>query len=257
MLSNLFSLLIYNPLYNGLVFFVDILPGGDLGFALIFLTLLVKLILFPISLNAVRTQMIMREIEEPLKEIKEKYKDDRQVQAQKTMELYREKGLNPFSSIALIFLQLPIIFGLYFVFAKGGFPSVDPTLLYPFISIPEHMNINFLGLIDLTEKSMVLAALAGATQFLQTKLSLPPLKPRVEGEASFKDDFARSFQLQMRYILPIVVTVVAYIISAAIALYWLTSNLFMIAQELYIRRKVKREKADAINDTESQLNPIT
>lgn len=84
---------------------------------------------------------------------------------------------------------------------------------------------------------MVLAALAGITQYFQIKLTLPPLKGR-NSNPTLKEDMARSFQLQMRYILPVFVLVFSYIISAAVALYWLTSNIFAIGQELVVRRKL-------------------
>lgn len=241
MLGDLFATLIFNPLYNGLILFVDVVPGGDLGIAVILLTILVKLLLFPLSLKAVRTQMLMREIEEPMKELREKYKDDRQEQARRIMELYKEKKINPFSSIFLILIQLPIIFGLYWVFLRGGLPDVQPELLYSFVGEPERVKVLFLGLIDMTARSAPLALLAGLTQFIQTQLSLPPLKPREKENASLKDDLAHSFQLQMRYVLPVVVAVISYIISSAVALYWTTSNLFSIGQELYMRRTIKRQ----------------
>ena len=241
MISSLFATLIYNPLYNGLILFIDLIPGGDAGFAVILITIAVKLILFPLSMKAVRTQMVIREIEEPLKAIQEKYKDDKQAQAMHVMALYKEKGVNPFSSILVLFIQLPIILGLYWVFLKGGLPSVNTEILYSFIQTPENVDMMFLGMVDMAGRSVILALLAGATQYFQTKLSLPPMKARNTENPSFKDDLAHSFQLQMRYVLPVIVFVISYSISAAIALYWTTSNIFTIAQELYVRRRYKKE----------------
>lgn len=221
-----------------MVFLIDSVPFADVGVAIIILTTLVKLILFPLSKKAVRTQFMMKRIEPELKALKEKFKNNKQEQAKKTMELYREKGVNPFSSILLIIIQLPIIFALYWVFFRGGLPEINSDILYSFISIPREVNMSFLGLVDMSGKSVTLALLAGITQYFQIKLSLPPLKKRSENP-NLKDDFARSFQLQMRYMMPVFVVVFSYIISAAIALYWLTSNIFAIGQELVIRRKFK------------------
>ena len=243
MIASFFTTFIYNPLYNGLIFFVSIVPGGDVGIAVILLTIFVKFILFPLSIKAVKTQVIMREIEGPLKELQEKYKEDKQKQAQEIMALYREKGINPFSSILLLFIQIPIIFGLYWVFFKGGLPEVDTSLLYSFISAPTVIDMNFVGLVDMAGKSVILAFLAGVTQYIQAKLSLPPLKPRDEKEASFKDDLARSFHLQMRYVLPVIVFFISWSISAAIALYWTTSNIFSILQEWYVRSHIRPKEA--------------
>ncbi len=248
-MAELFGTLIYTPLYNALVGLVDILPGGDLGFAVITLTILIKLLIFPLSIKAVKTQLLMKEIEEPLREIQKKHKDDRQKQAEEIMALYKEKGVNPFSVLLVLLIQLPIIFGLYWVFARGGLPEVDPSLLYAFVPAPAVVTTLFLGSIDLLGRSWLLALLAGITQFIQAKLSVPPPPERKEGdEPSFKDDFARSMHLQVRYVLPIIVTFAAYYISAAVALYWLTSNMVTICQEFYVRRTIKKphqERAEA------------
>lgn len=182
----------------------------------------------------------MKELEPELNALKEKYKNDKQQQARKVMDLYKEKGVNPFSGILLIFIQIPIILALYWVFFRGGLPEVDPLLLYSFVSAPQNVNMIFIGLIDMSGKSIVLAALAGITQYFQIKLTLPPLKERNKNP-TLKEDMARSFQLQMRYILPVFVLVFSYIISAAVALYWLTSNIFAIGQEIVVRKKLGKK----------------
>ncbi len=100
----------------------------------------------------------------------------------------------------------------------------------------------FLGIL-LSGKSIVLALLAAITQYYQIKLSIPPMAPAEKGaKPSFKDDFARSFNLQIRYILPVVVFGISYTISAAIALYWATSNIFSVGHELYVKRKAQAIK---------------
>ena len=242
MIAGLFHTFIFIPLYNALIGLISVIPGGDVGVAVIILTILVKFILFPLSMKAVKTQMIMRELEGPLKEIKEKYKDNKQEEALHTMALYKEKGINPLSSVAVLFLQLPIIFGLYWVFARGGLPEINTTVLYSFVSVPQHISMEFLGIIHMGTKSVLLAFLAGTSQFFQARFSLPKLPPRGE-TASFKDDLARSMHIQMRYVLPVTVTLVAYYVSAAVALYWFTSNMVAIGQELYFRRVRAREAA--------------
>lgn len=231
----------FDPIYNSLVFFIDVIPGGDVGFAIICTVVLVKTVILPISLKAARTQLAMREIEPKLTEIKEKYKNEREVQAVKTMELFREADVNPFLSILLLFIQIPIVIALYFAVYKGGgvaLPEINTILLYSFIPTPETVNMIFLGFVDITMKSLPLAVLAGVTQFIHTHLSLPPQKPRdPKAEPNFKDDFARSMHIQMKYVMPILILVVAYTISAAIALYFTISNLMAIAQEYVVRHK--------------------
>jgi YidC/Oxa1 family membrane protein insertase len=234
----LFNKVIFDPLYNGLVFLIDTVPGGDVGFAVIFLTLLVKFILFPLSKKAIKTQIAMRAVEPELKKIKELVKD-KQEQARQMMALYKERGMNPLSSIMLILVQLPIIIGLYWVFYKGGLPEINVDILYAFVPEPNTVNMKFLGFIDMAGRSALLAFIAGVAQFIQARLSLPPPAPRQSSDG-FKEDLARSFNVQMRYVLPVVIAVVAYMISAAVALYWAVSNIFTIGQELLVRRKYEQ-----------------
>lgn len=239
---------IYDPLYNGLVFFVDIVPSHDIGIAIILLTIAVKVILFPLSRQAVRTQIKMREIAPEIENIKEKLKDKQDEQARVIFALYREKGIRPFSSFFLILMQFPILFGLYWVFWKGGLPNVDPEILYSFVPVPSAVDMKFLGLIDMHERSIMLAALAGFTQLLYARLSMGPRKPRAKSDsASFSADMAHSFDLQARYMLPVIVAVIAYTVTAAVPLYWTTSNLFMMAQEFLMGRRFS-DKANNMKD---------
>ena len=103
--------------------------------------------------------------------------------------------------------------------------------------VPELVNTHFLELIDMTGRSALLAALAGITQFVQINMTLPKLAARdPEAAPDMKDEFMRNMQLQMRYVMPIIIAVVAYTISAAIALYFLVSNVVGILQEFYIKK---------------------
>jgi YidC/Oxa1 family membrane protein insertase len=168
------------------------------------------------------------------------------------MALYKEKGINPFSSFFLLLIQIPIILALYWVFFKGGLPTINEELLYSFISIPGSINMEFLGIVDVSGRSIVLALIAGITQFFQIRLTLPKLKPR-QGNSTFKDDLARSFQIQMKYVLPVIVVVISYTISAAIAIYWATSNIFAIGQELLIIRRIRKNLASSDTSPDSSV----
>jgi len=225
---------------------MDVLPFVDAGIAVILFTIIIKLILFPLSKTAVTTQFRMRQLAPKLEEIKKEHKDDKQEQAKKTMELYRENGVNPFSSILLIFIQLPIIFALYYVFLKGGLPDINMDLLYSFVPAPENVNTMFLGTFNIIESSWILALAAAVTNFFQVRFSVPKyVSKKKKGDGpSFKDDLAKSMNVQMRYIFPLVVFFIAGSLSGAIALYWTTSNMFMIGQELVIRKTVKSKYKD-------------
>ncbi len=241
MFSSLWHNFFFDPVYNSLIFFINTIPGGDVGVAIVLTTVLVKFILLPLSLKAARTQLAMREIEPEMKEIKEKFAEKREEQARRMMDLYKKAGVNPFSSILLLFGQIPIIIALYLSVYRGGgvpLPEINTVLLYSFIPSPETINMIFLGMIDIAAKSFPLAAIAGFTQYIHTNLSLPKHAPKdPDAEPNFKDDFARSMQLQMRYVMPLLIFVVAYTISAAVALYFAVSNTIAIGQEYLVRHK--------------------
>jgi YidC/Oxa1 family membrane protein insertase len=245
MVSSLFATLVYNPLYNALVGLIAIGGFMDVGVAIVVLTLVVKLALFPLSMKASRTQRLMKELEEPTKVIREKYKNDREEQGRRLLDLYREKGVNPFSSLILIFIQLPVVLGLYFVFLKGGLPAIDTSLLYTFVPTPDNVRMEFLGLVDIGARSYTFALLAGITQYFQVHFAMPAPTPRGENP-SFQEDFARSLQMQMKYVLPVVVMFVAYAASTAVALYWITSNIFAIGQEIYVKRHLDASRTEKV-----------
>src|SRR3989344_2355100 len=243
MWRSLYHAVFYDPMYNGLIFLVSVVPGGDVGIAIILLTIAVRFLLFPLSLKATRTQFLMRELGPELRRLREELPKNKEELAKRTMALYREHGVNPFSSFLFMLVQIFFIFTLYFVFWRGGLPEVRADLLYSFISLPEAVDMHFLGAIDILNPPVIaglfLAALAGITQFIQGKLSIPPAPPKT-GTPSFKDDLARSFNLQMKYAITVIIAVVSYTTTVAVALYFIVSNMVSIGQELYVRRTLKK-----------------
>lgn len=246
MISGLFNFLLYKPLLNALVLLTSVLPGADVGLAIIILTIIVRLVILPLSTKALETQAKMKELEPRLKEIREKYKDDRQEQAKLTMELYKEKGMNPLSGIFITLIQIPILIALYLVFSRGL--SVNQEALYSFVHLPANMDLHLFGLLDLTLNSIPLAITAGVLQFFQMRLAVPALPKKKEGqEQSFSDDFARSMNVNMRYIMPAMIAFIGFKLPAAIVLYWTTNNLFMIVHEL-IRKRNKAQEQKSIQN---------
>jgi YidC/Oxa1 family membrane protein insertase len=239
-MSYLFHTIFFLPLYNAMVLMITALPWVDLGMIVILFTILVKLILFPLSQKASKTQILMRQVQPEVDRIKKEYPDKKDIQAKKMMEVYKKYDLNPLSGTLLILIQLPIIFALYFIF-RGGFPNINTALLYPFVHTPEHISAFFLGLVDISKPNVVIAALAAVSQFIQAKFAMPKLAPALpedDKKPSFKNDFAKSMQWQMLYVMPLFILLVASRLNAAIALYWITSNIFMTAQEIFIRKKL-------------------
>lgn len=242
MISSLFHGLFYDPLYNLLVFIIQHVPGGDVGLATIIVTIIVKVILFPLSKQATKTQLKMKVLEPELAKIKEQYGSNREEFGRKTLEFYRNNQLNPFASFFLILLQLPVIIALAYIFISGGLPSIKSELLYSFVQVPSVISTLFIGLVDVGGRSIILSIIAGLAQFIQIRLSVPaytaPANPTKN--PSFSDDLAKSMNVQMRYIMPLIMFFVCLSVSGAVALYWITGSIFTIGQELYFRRTIKK-----------------
>ena len=244
-MSALWNSIFYQPIYNILIFIIDHITFGDVGFAIILVTIIVKLALSPLTRKSIKSQILMKKMEPELKQIKKDF-PNKEEQAKKTFELYKKYGTNPFSGCLVVLLQLPVIFALYYVFFKGL--TIDPSLIYSFIQVPISIQTNFLGLIEMADKSIVLGLLAGITQFFQGYLSAP-IKNKLEVVKSaevnepktFQEQLSDSMQMNIRYVLPVFIAFIAWKISAAVALYWVVSNIFTIAQEWYIRRKLSKK----------------
>lgn len=242
MISFVFNEFFFNPIYNGLVFLIANFSWIDMGLAVIFITVAIKLIIFPFTKKSIKIQIKTKELEPELKEIKEKYKDKKEEQAQKIMDLYKKNNLNPLSGLLIILIQLPIIFALYFVFLKGGLPEINTEILYSFIKIPTEVNIYFIGLFDMTSKNIILAFLAGLSQYIQFQLILPKTEQKKSNQPrTFKNDLMRSMNIQMKFVMPVIVFFISYSLPSAIALYWITSNIFMIFQEIFVKRKMEQK----------------
>ena len=235
----IYQQIFYLPLYNLLAFLAEMVPTHNLGLAIIILTLLVKLVLFPFYHKTRKIQLKIKAIEPELKKIKQENIGNKQAEALKTMALYREHGISPLSGFGIMLIQLPILFALYGVFRESL--AFDPNLLYSFVSAPETVN-HVLFFIDLTKASYVLAILAGITQFVQVKLALPGTPPadrNGDGKTTFSEDLARSMNVQAKYFLPVMITLFSLGLPGAISLYWVVGNLFMIAHELLVKHRAK------------------
>jgi YidC/Oxa1 family membrane protein insertase len=231
-----FHTILYLPIYNLLVFLIDHLPNGDAGLAVVIVTIVVSVVVMPLSVAALRTQRAMKVVEPELNEIKKRFKDDKEAEARETLALYKRYGINPFASILTLIIQLPVLICLYWVFRTAHLPEIDPTLLYSFVADPGAVSTMFLGIFQILGHNLPLAVLVAASQYLMALYTIPtPAKPAAGAKGSMQDELGRAMSLQARYALPLVIGFVAYA-SGAIALYFVTRNLFSIGQEFFIRR---------------------
>ena len=234
---------LYTPIYNLLIGLTDVLPGYDIGLAVVVATLIVKIIIMPLSFAALRTQRAVKAMEPEMKKIRESMKDDKEAQAKAMFALYKEYKVNPFAGLLTLLIQLPIVLSLYWVFNSKTLLTVNTDILYSFIPVPETIAPLFLGVFAVTGASIVLSLLAGLTQLVYGWYAIPmPEKPKEPGK-DMQADFGRAMATQMRFILPIFIAIAAYFTSVAIALYFITSNLVGVLQEYIVRREKVRSEA--------------
>lgn len=245
-----FTVGIFEPLFNGLLYLQKILPGHDLGLAIILLTIIIKAALYLPSLSGIRASRQLQTLQPRLKAIQEQFKDNREKLAQEQMKLYRESKVNPFSSCLPLLIQIPFFIGLYQVFITGL--KVDATThvlhadalkhIYPFLrGYYETTPINtvFLGLVNLVGKqglaNVAIAVLAAGTQFWQTKMLAAPSEPKIKEARD--ESLTSGMNKQMTYMLPLFTGYLAYTFPAGLGLYWVTQSMLTIGQQYIFLRQ--------------------
>jgi len=247
-MSIIFHELIYQPIYNVLIFLYNIIPGGDFGIAIIIATILLKAVLIPLSKKQIQSQKRMQEVQPKLKLIQEKYKDDKERQTKEVMKFYKENKVNPFSGCLPVIVQLIFLIAIYRVIiniSDAGLVS-NAGDLYSFIKDPGEINKTFLGIVNLLKPSIPLAILAALAQFWQTKMMMAKNK-KEKALLSIKDvdkkpsepDFSEIMTKQMMILGPILTLFIGIKFAAGLAIYWLVSTLFSVFQQIYIFKKDK------------------
>ncbi len=233
-MKEFFKIILYKPLFNLLVFFAWLVPGHSVGWAIILLTLLVRVVLWKTSVHALIAPMKMRQYQPELKAIQERHKDDRNAAATAQMAFYKEKGISPLSGCLPLLIQLPILIILYRVFIVG-LNQIRPDLIYSFTPHLSTINPVFLGInLGHPDKLFILPALAAILQFVQAK-HMQSLNPA----ATSGNDPAAAMSKQMIYLLPAMTLFIAYRLPSGLALYWVTTTLFSLLQQLYVAKTFK------------------
>ena len=228
----MFHTYLYVPLFNTLIFLYQNVSFESFGIAIILLTLLIRVILFPLFYKSAKSQMVMQKLQPLINKIQHDHKDDKEKQAQALLDLYRKNQVNPFSSILMLFVQIPVLIALYRLFAVD-FASINFSELYGFISAPDHINTLFLGLIDLKTRSIIMVGLAAVAQYFQGVLTLPKIEKGRELSAPEK------MTRQMVYYMPLFTILILWQLPSALGLYWLITSVFSVIQQIYINKKVK------------------
>lgn len=230
-----FDTLVYNPIYNVLIFLYNTVPGQDFGIAIILTTLVLKFILLPLSKQQIESQKKMQELQPKIKDLQQKYKDDKEKQTRAVMEFYKENKVNPLAGCLPLIVQLTFLIAIYRVLINVSTAGllVEDINLYSFVANPGQINHLFISIVDLTKPNYLFAVLAAAAQYYQTKIMIArqPKAEQKEGEAP---DFATIMTKQMLVIGPLLTLFIGFTFPAGLSLYWLISTLFMIVQQEYI-----------------------
>lgn len=251
---NIFDTILVQPLVNVLVFFYSVIPLHDFGIAIILVTLLIRGILWPLQSQTLRSQKGLTKLQPEIKKIQEKYKNDPKKVQEMTLELYKEKEVNPFSSCLPSLIQLPLLFALYYAIMKFSAPAfiklIDPnagiwSYLYPWmrdlgfvksaLSVP--FNTYFLGIFNLANKALastsplvinkevIITLLAGATQFIQLRQVMAKQPGTQAGPTA-----------ALMYMMPLMILYIGFILPAALPLYWTVTTVMSYFQQWFVMR---------------------
>ena len=201
---------IYNLLQQFFAFLLNTTDKyvGNFGISIIVVTILIKILLLPLTLKQDKSMKEMKKLQPELEKIKQKYANDKQMLNIKTMELYREHKVNPLGGCLPILIQLPILFALFGVLRNGIIPK-DSSFLWLKLSVPDPF--------------YVLPVLNGAVSFFQQKLM---------GSADSNPQMKN-----MMYIFPIMMIMFSLKMPSGLQLYWLTSSILAVVQQYFIMKK--------------------
>jgi len=254
---NIFELIFLQPLFNLLVYFYNIVPGNNIGLAIILVTIVLKLILLPFTLRMLHAQKGLQQLQPKLQALQKKHKGDKEALGRATMELYKKEKINPFSSCLPLLIQLPFLFAIFRVF-RDGFKPEKLSTLYSFISNPGSLNSISFG-INLADPFIPFAILAGLAQFWQTRMLTRDKQPKIPGA---KDEgMAAAMNKQMMYVMPIITIVIGATLPGGLALYWFFFTLLTVGQQ-YLIFKPKNKETNIIegeiiktnNQTQNKLH---
>jgi YidC/Oxa1 family membrane protein insertase len=276
---SLFDTLIVQPIFNLLALIYGLLPGSDFGISLILFTVIVRLLMWPLVKKQLHQTKLMRALQPELKKIKAKTKGDKQLEAKLMMELYRERGVKPFSSFGLLFLQLPIFIALYSVIQIitlhrdkiASFTYEPIEKLQPIADIigssTHQFDESLLNIVNLTKVGfsnsaiywpvIIIAAIAAVLQYVQSKQIMPQSDSKKKLRDIFKDSAAGKdvdqsevstiMSNRMIILFPFLTFAVGLYLPGALVLYFATSSAVAVIQQyMLLHRDV--EEMEVIAD---------
>jgi len=240
-MKELFNVLLYQPIFNGFVGLYNLIP--DVGIVILIVTIIIKVVLYPMTNKSIKAQKSMTELQPKLEEIKQKYKGDQQKIAQETMQIYKEHKVNPLGSCLPLLIQLPVFLALYWVL-RAIFASDNFDLLYPFVNNPGHINSVTFGVFDLAKNSIILAILAGAAQFVQARMFSRKKAPQAAGKSGKDESMSAMMNKQMTYFMPFLTVLIGYQLPGGLTLYWFLSTALTALQQVFLFKKKNDNSKD-------------
>jgi len=233
-----FHVILYQPLYNLLIFIAWLIPGHSVAWAIIVLTIIIRLALLPSSIKTAYFQVKNMELQPKVNKIKAEIKDSVE-QNKAIMELYKEEGHSPFGSCLPTLIQLPILIVLFSVF-KSGLHTGGFVDLYSFTMHADVVNTMFFGM-DITKPNpWVLPIIAGLLQMGLSMMTMPKQPKKVAGAA--EPDPMAMMSKQMVYFAPLITVFFGRSMPAALVIYWIVTTLFSLGQQYYVNNKIKQQK---------------
>ncbi len=234
-MANIFTTIFYQPILNLLVWIYNIIPGHDIGLAIIVLTVIVKIVLYPLSKKSLEGQRSLQTLQPKLDEIKKKFANDKEAQSRAMMELYKQEKVNPLSSCLPLLIQLPFFWAIFRVF-RDELSGKAVILVYSFINNPGTLNPIAFGFLDFSKPHIVLAILAGVSQYVQAKMM-----PK-QATGSTENSMMSAMNKQMLYFMPALTVFICLSLPSGLAFYWFISTLLTIAQQWYMFRSIDNKQ---------------
>ncbi|PIR05886.1 hypothetical protein COV56_00395 [Candidatus Kuenenbacteria bacterium CG11_big_fil_rev_8_21_14_0_20_37_9] len=230
----IYNIILYRPLFNLLIFFYNTISFQDVGIAIILVTVVIKLILYPLSVKSIKAQKALQDLQPKMDSIKQKYKNNKEQLGKAMMELYKTEKISPVSSCLPLLIQFPFLIAVYNVF-RVGFKPESLDMLYGFIHNPNTLNPVAFGFLNLAEKNIVLAVLAGAAQFWSSKMLISKKQPKV---SSAKDEgMTTIMNKQMLYFMPAITIFFGISLPGGLTFYWFLTTVLTALQQLRLSKK--------------------
>jgi YidC/Oxa1 family membrane protein insertase len=249
----IFNLIFTFPIFNALML-LDYL-FGDFALAIIVLTVIIRLILVPLTLQSLKSTKAMQKLQPEIARIRKKYANDQQKLLEETQRLYKEAGVNPVAGCLPMLLQMPVLYGLYFAIGNllrsnaihngelpANFYQTINSLLYPFIPHFTHnpsLTLSWFAFMNpawhmsLIQPQPALAILAGVATFVQLRMSQPRQAANAPASGAASDPTAQSMKM-MQYFMPVMIAIFGWSVAAGLALYWTVSSIFQAVQQYFV-----------------------